>query len=168
MDEEFMLVESGLSDADYEDIWRDLWNSEDDVVFSPALTVEEHCYLSDYDISHLDESFAFRAESVSVASSNSHHGAVSVSNPLVDGPSFASPYALGHQPVCDFHGRLILSHILGSFSPALCWLPGGMMLDALLDFFGPILSASVACPSACFCYQLIWYRRLQWVRWAYG
>ncbi|CAM6090808.1 unnamed protein product [Calypogeia fissa] len=168
MDEECMSVESGLSDADYEDSWRELWNSEDDVVFSPALSVEEQCYSSDYDISHLDESFAFRAESVSVASSDFHNGAASVFNHLVLGPSFALPYALGHQSVSDFHGRLILSQVLGSFSPSLCWLPWAMMLEALFDFFGPILSALVACPSICFSCQLIWYRRLQWISWAYG
>ncbi|CAM6116203.1 unnamed protein product [Calypogeia fissa] len=168
MDDEFVLVEPSISDADFEDIQRALWDSEDDVVFSPAFSVVEHLYSSVFDISEHDESFADCAAGISMDISTSRIFSVSVSHPPLDGPSFASPYEHGHLPVREFQERLILSQVLCSFSPALCWLPRGMLLEALLDFFGPILWASAACPCACFCCQLIWYRRLQWIRWAYG
>ncbi|CAM6120094.1 unnamed protein product [Calypogeia fissa] len=70
MDDKFVLVEPSLSDADYEDIWRALWDSEDDIVFSLAFSVEEHLYSSDFDISELDGSFAYGADGVSVYSSD--------------------------------------------------------------------------------------------------
>ncbi|CAM6110353.1 unnamed protein product [Calypogeia fissa] len=126
-------MEPSLLDPDYEFIWQALSKSEDDVVFSQALSAEERS--SPYDFAEILE---YCDDADQVEASNFRDHSYVVHNPLLEGPAFLFPFANGHYPVRAFHGRLILSQVLGCFAPFLILLPRDMLLEALLDFFSPI------------------------------
>ncbi|CAM6120092.1 unnamed protein product [Calypogeia fissa] len=84
------------------------------------------------------------------------------------GPAFVAPFADGHRSAAEFHVHLLVSLVLDSFAPCLVWLPVSLLKDFLLAGFRPVLWYSPACSLRCFGCQIIWFRRLQWVRWAFG
>ncbi|CAM6090245.1 unnamed protein product [Calypogeia fissa] len=149
-----------LSDEERAEVSRLFWELEDDVAFSRLSSPD-----AELDLRSSANSVGHSGGSAHIGSAGGGPWPEWASN--VVGPAFRAPFVAGHLPAAESDGRLIISLVLFSFAPSLVWMPRDLLMDAYFSFFSPILWKSMACPLHCFGCQLIWYRRLQWLRWLF-